>query len=249
MDFWGTLLVLVRRWYVAVPAFLFAAGVTAGVYLSVPTHYASSSVLVLTAPVNGGTLASRGQATMRVNPLLEFPTGLRTTATLLVEALNTPDVAAEVLQTEGKDTTLQVINGSGNTELLQSGPYLFVIGESTSRAKALDVVTNAVALAQERLQILQDTVHVPESTAILLSEVVSPTEAEPVKTGRVRAAVSALAVGTILALAATFAAESALTGRRRRRREPVSVDFDADFSNELANDQLAGAGPGRRTRQ
>ena len=58
MDFWRTVLVIFRRWYISVPAF-FATLVLAGAaYSAVPVQYQSGSVLVLTTPLAGGTQAT-----------------------------------------------------------------------------------------------------------------------------------------------------------------------------------------------
>ncbi|MBF8191060.1 hypothetical protein ITP53_36200, partial [Nonomuraea sp. K274] len=56
MDFWGTILVLIRRWYVALPASLVAVGVAFFAYSTIPVTYTTTAVLLLTAPTSGGTL-------------------------------------------------------------------------------------------------------------------------------------------------------------------------------------------------
>ena len=58
MDFWRTVLVLFRRWYITVPAFFATLGVAAAAYSAVPVQYESGSVLVLTTPLSGGTEAT-----------------------------------------------------------------------------------------------------------------------------------------------------------------------------------------------
>lgn len=56
MDFWGTVVVLFRRWYVTLTAFALAVGATLAVYASIPTVYVSTAVLVLTIPTTGGSV-------------------------------------------------------------------------------------------------------------------------------------------------------------------------------------------------
>ena len=65
------------------------------VYGSVPTQYVSTSVLLLTMPKTGPTEqidANRPNAI--TNPLLNFDRGLSLSASILIQALSTPETAA-----------------------------------------------------------------------------------------------------------------------------------------------------------
>jgi len=63
--------------------------------------------------------------------MLSFSPTLRTTAALLVQSLNTPQIAARS-RPSGPEASVEVVNGAGNTELQDTGPYLAVVAESTS---------------------------------------------------------------------------------------------------------------------
>ena len=63
MDFWRTVVVLFRRWYITLPAFFATLGVAAAAYSAVPVQYESGSVLVLTFNAIGG-----GTYTLTANP-------------------------------------------------------------------------------------------------------------------------------------------------------------------------------------
>ena len=68
MDFWRTVLVLFRRWYITVPAFVATLGLAGAAYSAVPIQYESGSVLVLTTPLTGGTQATRRDVTRTRSP-------------------------------------------------------------------------------------------------------------------------------------------------------------------------------------
>ncbi|GAA3124857.1 hypothetical protein [Nonomuraea salmonea] len=97
MDFWATVTVLFRRWYVTVPAFLLTIAAALGVYAVAPKTFVSTSAIVLTLPVTGGSLPSDPKfPNPSTNPLVTFDQGLNMTSAILIQALNTPKAAAEV---------------------------------------------------------------------------------------------------------------------------------------------------------
>lgn len=54
MDFWRTVMVLLRRWYITVPAFFATLFLAAAGASLVPLQYQSTSILVLTTPLSAG---------------------------------------------------------------------------------------------------------------------------------------------------------------------------------------------------
>src|SRR3954451_23072756 len=99
MDFWQTVLVVFRRWYITVPAFLAAVGVAGLVYGSVPTQYVSTSMLLLTTPTTGPTkeIGAKAKGSEAItNPLLYFDQGLNVSASILIQALSTPETAGSL---------------------------------------------------------------------------------------------------------------------------------------------------------
>ena len=77
MDFWQTVQVVFRRWYITFPAFLAALGVAGLVYGSVPTQYVSTSVLLLTTPTTGPTeqIGAKARSQRDHEPIAEFRSG------------------------------------------------------------------------------------------------------------------------------------------------------------------------------
>jgi uncharacterized protein involved in exopolysaccharide biosynthesis len=224
VDFWGTVLVLARRWYVAVPAFLAAVGAAFYAYSTVPITYTTTAVLLLTAPNSGGTLPSDPDLPLpRVNPLLNFDHGLEVAASILISVMSTPDMVAEMGVTSEGPTKYAVTNGTNNLESLATGPLVFVEGESRSPREATAIVHKAVARIRQELDTRQRQVRAPAGTYITISEAVPPTSPAPQQGRKLRSAAAALGLGMIASLCAAFAAESlaAPLGARLARRRPL----------------------------
>lgn len=222
MDFWSTIQVVFRRWYVALPAFVLSVVLAAVVYGSVQKVYVSGSVLVLTQPLTGSSQpADPDKPRDLMNPLLNFDRGLSTSAAILIQALSTPETAAELGVPPGGDTWFEVSNGSTNPELLITGPFVFITGNSSTKEGAKDIVRKVAQRAQFELADRQKEVKAPESTYITAVEVVSPTTGETAGGSRIRSAAAAGALAMIASLAATFGFESFMQARQRRReRDP-----------------------------
>jgi hypothetical protein len=227
MDFWGTILVLLRRWYIALPAFVLAFAAAAAMYVSRPIHYAYSSVLVLTAPTSGATQnADPTHPVDLTNPLLNFDQGLNNTAAILVRALSSSEVYDQLGGRPGGDPSFQISNGSStNPELLIiKGPILTITAESASPGKAQELVVRVVQRARQELADRQKGLKTPPSTYIVLSEIVSPTTPQTRSGTRLRPAAAALAIGFVASLAAAFGAESIMTRPGRRRSAQPAAD-------------------------
>jgi hypothetical protein len=225
MDFWRTVLVLFRRWYVTMPAFLLAVGMALMVYSSVPVRYVSTAALVLTVPPTGGSLMpSPNHQPMVTNPLLNFDQGLSMAATILIQALGTPEMATELGAPPGGSTTYRITNGGTNPELLTAGPFVFIAGEAAAAAPAQDIVRRVIDRAKLELAARQRELDAPESTYLTISVVVAPTTAEAQGGSRMRAGAAALALGLIASLAAGFAMESIAAAWRRRRGRDAKPD-------------------------
>jgi hypothetical protein len=223
MDFWGTILVLLRRWYITLPVFVLAVLATGAVYFSRPVQYVSSSVLLLTAPTTGATqYTDLKHPAELTNPLLNFDQGLSDDAALLVHALSAPEVYSQLGVSPLGDPTFQVTNGSNNPELLINSPFVFITAQSTSPGKVQGLITQVAQRARQELAKQEREVKAPPSTSIVISEAIPPTIPQRLSGTRLRPALTALAGGVIASIAAAFAGESIMTrpGRRRNAQPP-----------------------------
>ncbi|WP_030924607.1 hypothetical protein [Streptosporangium amethystogenes] len=220
MDFWGTVLVVFRRWYVFLPVFALSVAAAAGLYSTVPTTYVSSAVLILTTPTTGGSLPTNPDIPNGLtNPMLNFDHGLSISASILIAAMGTPEMAAEIGVRDGGEVTFKVTNGGSNLESLATGPFLFIEGEGHSAAAAQDIVRRVIARAKTELDLRQKAVRAPSATYITTYEAVPPTTPLAQRGRKLRAVAAAAGVGVMASLCATFMAESFLH-RRRLRRPP-----------------------------
>ena len=223
MDFWATVLVLVRRWYVAVPAFVATLGVAAVAYSFVPLQYQSGAVLVLTTPLSGGTESTQPEhPNPHTNPLMNFDQSLSLTASIVIQQLSSLETAGKLGITPGSTTTYEINNGTSNPELLQAAPFIFVTGTGNTADEAREITAKVSAMADRILEQRQTELKAPASTHIGMAVVVEPTEGQPLKGSPLRAAAATGALAAFLALGAVYGFESLMTHRRGRRAEPPS---------------------------
>ena len=237
MDFWRTVMVLVRRWYVTGPAILLTLGASAAAYSAVPDDYESVSILVLTTPLTGGDVtpvdltdssdtpdaADSDPLPSLSNPLLNFDRSLALTASILIQQLNSAETAAGLGITPGSTTDYEVTNGSSNPELLEVGPFVFVQGHGPSPEAAQEVTEEVVAMAHAVLEQRQADLGAPPSTHIDVQVVVAPTTGQALKDSPLRAAAATGALAGLAALVAVFGFESLSAHRRRRPRVPTGA--------------------------
>jgi hypothetical protein len=245
MDFWRTVMVLLRRWYITVPAFFVTLGIAGAAYSIVPVQYQSGSVLVLTTPLTGGTEATHAKSPNSLtNPLLNFDRSLALTASIVIQQMNSPETAVSLGITPGGTTSYQITNGSTNPELLESGPFLFVEGTGPSPGAAQDIAERASAMAADALDRRQSELNAPTSTHITIQVVVPPTTGQPLKGSPMRAAAAAGALAGLVSLIAVYGFESLMTHRRRRRVEKErSVEDPRPASTPAADLREGGVGP------
>ncbi|HEY1573245.1 MAG TPA: hypothetical protein VGG05_18025 [Pseudonocardiaceae bacterium] len=235
MDFWKTMGVLLRRWYVSVPVFVLSVVLAGGVFLAVPTQYESTGTIVLTPPTDGGIVAiDPKQATGPGNPLLGFEGSLTITTQLLIQSLSSPTVQDQIAATGGVDTYQAGDGGTG-------GPFVVIIADAPTKVLAQRTVDLALKYAANELNARQRNLDAPPSTFIGTQVVVDPTPAETKLGGKVRFGGVALALGLVVSLGAAFAIESVMVGRRgRRKAEPVRDDTVGEPLADVDDDLVEG---------
>ncbi|WP_158102610.1 hypothetical protein [Lentzea kentuckyensis] len=212
MDFWGTVRVLRRRWYIALPAVLLTGILALYVYITVPTRYESSGVLVLTSPAAGGKYSgnTKPEDVVKVNPLLQFDGSLTTTAQILTQILGDPKTAEELA---GKKSTATYTANTGPV----GGPLLFISTEADSAESAEGLVGKVLEKTVNELAAQQKALNAPEQTFITAQILVKPTTASAKIGGKVRYVGAATVVLLLLTIASTFAADSIMLKAKRRK--------------------------------
>ncbi|SDC92452.1 hypothetical protein [Actinokineospora iranica] len=239
MDFWKTLLVLLKRWYVALPVFVVTVGAAGAVYAAAPLHYESTGVIVLTSPSSGPT-SSADKVSGQTNPLLAFESSLAISASIMVQSINTPEVVKQ-LGADKPDHTFVLIGG------FEGSPFISVKTESVSEQGARDLVVQVLDRAKKELTKRQEALNAPPSTFIGVDDVVPPTEPEPLRGSKLRAAAVALALALVASLSTVFAVES-YQNRRRKRSGGEGGDQPGDHLGDLPGDEPTPAGDRRAAR-
>jgi hypothetical protein len=227
MEFWKAILGLARRKYVGLPVAVLAVLLAAATYLLGPAHYVSSTTMVLTIPTSGGTLSQDpSKPTGLTNPLLNFGDGLKTTSAILIQSMNTPEVAAEI--GVGGSTKITINDGSGNAALMGvTGPFVFIQGESSSADEARGVVLRAQQRVRDELLNRQKALNAPPITYITMVDVVPPSTPEVQRGTQLQLAAAALVLTVITGLLGAYAADRIRSGRRRR-----ADDADTELNPE-----------------
>ncbi len=252
MDFWATLGVVARRWYVVVPMFLLAIVGAAGVYVTVPTVYESKAVVLLSTPPTGATQYTNGYRPGSINPLLNSGHGLDLTGALLIQAMRTPNFAGRIGVPGDGSVVFTVNNGTSNPELLQSGPFVFFTVDSRDPAVTRPLVDRAMAAGKDELAARQQALDAPISTFVNYSVVVPSTDPVGMRGSRIRAAGATGAIGLLVCLGSAFGAESLIQARTRRRnlrselrqqKEASAAGVEQDLHAEPVQDGSARSTP------
>jgi hypothetical protein len=235
MDFWGTVRMLQKRWYVVVPALLLSVALTLFTYATIPTRYSSTGVMLLTTPSTGGRFTEAGppDEVIQVNPLLAFDGSLVITAQIVAQVLNDPATKRELGIVAGSQDTFLANNGETQS------PFVFVNAESDSAEGALSLVARTLERASTELNDRQAALKAPASTFIKTEVLVPPTEPEAQIGGKIRFAGAALVLSLILSLTVTFGTDSFLDALRRRRERHAGTGRSAEPGEKAATDKAA----------
>lgn len=208
MDFWLTVRALGRRWYVALPTFVIVLAIAAFVALHTTHQYESTGTIVLSEPDPAAATKDHSIGTPVANPLLSFADSLTTSASLLIQSLNSPATQAAVAA-EGGTATFTASDGK------LTGPFIVVTADDPSPAHVQQTVALALRYAQTQLMQRQQSLGAPPRTYIVVKSVVEPTTPAAKIGGKTRFLGSLLILTLSATLCVTYAAET--YGRRRQR--------------------------------
>ena len=216
MDFWVTLVGLLRRKRVLIPAVLVALTTGSLVYLATPTTYVSDTTMVLTTTPYGGTESQDPDSpTDLTNPMLNFSDSLRTTAGILISSMNTEAVEEQL--GVRKPARLFVDDGRTNPDLLGlNGPFLYVVATSPSPEEAARIVDEAQQLMREKLAGWQSQLNAPQRTYISIADVVQPVAPDADRAKAVKLGVIALVLGFLIVWDIAYLLQRSRRGRRAR---------------------------------
>jgi hypothetical protein len=218
MEFWKAILGLLRRRLLILPLLGCTIAIAVTAFYLTPPRYASSTTMVLTAPASGGTLSEDpNRPTSVTNPMLTFTNDLKTASAILIYAMNTPEVAAELGVVDGGPTGLTIDDGRTNPEIFSgNGPFVYIAAESTSAAEAKKVVVRAQERIRQELVDRQKSLGAPPETYLTLIDVVGPASPKVILRNRIKVGAIALVLSFLIGLGAAYAWHR-LPARRNRR--------------------------------
>jgi hypothetical protein len=213
VDFWQTVRVVGRRWYVAVPVFLVVLGVAGLIAMNTPHDYESTGTVVLTEPDPAAAAADRSLGHNEVaNPLLSFADSLTTDSELLAQSLNSPG-AIQALRARGGTATYTASDGA------LKGPFIVVVADAKDPGPVQGTVSLALTYVREQLVARQKALGAPVSSYIVVKDVVAPTTPAPKIGGKSRFLGTMVVIALATSLCCTYGFDRY---RRRRVRTAVS---------------------------
>jgi hypothetical protein len=207
MEFWKAILGLVSRKIIVIPLLGAAIALALTGYFLTPLSYVSTTTMVLVKPAFGGTLSQDPSApTDLTNPMLGFSTDLKVASAILIHVMNTREAAAELGAVKGGPTKVTIDDGRTNPNLLDSnGPFVYVVGESPSKAEAKAVVMRAQARMRQELIDRQRSLRAPQETYLTMVDVVPPTTPEVTRAHRIKISGIAFVVSLVFGLCIAYA--------------------------------------------
>jgi len=197
---------LIVKWYVMIPGLLLSLAMAGVTFSVVAPTYSSSGVAVLVQPKQQG-----GNST---NPLLNFDPSLNTTASIMIQSLNSPVIAPRVSVSAGSSFSVKNV-GTVTTGDPSQQPFMYINTQSQVRDDSAAMVYRLMDLARQQLVERQQALRVRPATYIKLDVVVDPTPPKYVIGTQVAASGAALLIGMIVTIALVLLGDRFDVNRRR----------------------------------
>ena len=226
MDFVTSLKVVLRHWYLVVPALLLSVAGAFFVVQSVSPSFRASGTQVLLTP----QVLPDIEAGDSPNPLLEG--GLTTAGDVIVARMTDPPVLDQ-LEDDGATASWEIQQPPTRTPLLVT---VVTGGSEADVLKTLDVVMTGIG---DELIGSQVAVGVEEpENQIRTRQIRKDVEAQAGYGSRTRALLALLALGIAFSISLAFIADAMRTNRRKRREPARPADELGDLDDVLVTDEL-----------
>ncbi|MFC4058788.1 hypothetical protein ACFOWE_10810 [Planomonospora corallina] len=247
MEFWNIVVGLLRRKAVATSLILFPLAAALVVFFLVPARYTASTFMVLTTSSTGELFPQDpNQKGALTNPLLEFNDGLRTTSTILISAMTTPQMLTRLGAPPEGSTELTIDDGRSSEVLLEpGGPFIYIEADATSEAKAETVVRNARERVRAELHKRQVALGAPEATYISAVDVIPPTEAKQSLTNKAQMTGAVFVLAFLALFGVVYARERSRITKalREEATAPAPETRPSDPETRPSGPQERRAGP------
>ncbi len=228
MEFWTSVKVIIRRWYVVVPCLLLTAVI--GLYLVKhvqPTYQASGSVL----------LSGSGQAA-------DTETASTVPGVNPYANMDQSQLAFLVSQSAGSTAFQEQMTAAGATgaysvTAIPGEPAMTVTLTAPTAEQAMTSYRRLVTLLNDQIHLKQRAVGAPTNTFVGVQDWTSPSSAVPVNAAKVKALILVLVIGLLLTLGLTFLVDAILVhGAPWSRSNDEADDAQDDLDDVLALDDL-----------
>jgi hypothetical protein len=202
VDFWSSVKVLAKRWYIVAAGLALTLAAALGVNFLISPSYTATGSVVLSVPPN---LPERAES---LNPYLAYG-NLEVAAKVVASAMNQPSVVREQRR--------QGASGSFVVDLdpERSSPIITVDSRAATAPAAIRTVEVVTAGVQQQLADRQKALGAPQNTWITATTVVVPEEANRAIGSRLRAISAVVVLGSIATLSLAFAVEGWSQGKER----------------------------------
>jgi uncharacterized protein involved in exopolysaccharide biosynthesis len=246
MDLWTAIKVIVRRWYLVVPALVLTVIVAFIAAGRVTPVYTATGSVMFTAPNQRfyPTDTVDEERVEQVNPYNDFSASLQTTATIVGDKLASDEVRDTFADNDlEKDFKVAAPYDPTRTVL---APTLEFDVEASDPDVAVATVVALQEAAQVQLNALQVDAAVRQELYIKASPLITPEKAIEQNALKVRVLGIVLLLGFALALSLAFTAESLLSSRAARRsaEDRVNRRISPDSTSRRARPTRASGGRG-----
>ncbi len=216
MDLLTLLRVLLRRWYIVLPAMILTAIATVQTYSAIAPRYTSSGSMVLLNPS-----AAVDEKTGRANPYV----GNLGVATSVVTTIITSPANARRLEAEGLMGEFTVAPDPASGIIIVTVEADAAEAASAGAVIVMDAFSDLLAERQKELGV--------PSSILVTTQVVTPASDPSTLNGsKIRAALALLAVGVAFTLVLTFAIEGVARRRAKASRVAAPAPVRRDHSAE-----------------
>ncbi len=222
MEFWTSVRVIVRRWYLVVPCLLLTL-VLGGylVHTAKPAYKATGSVL-LSGSGRAARPATTPSTVAAVNPYANMD---QSQLAYLVSQAASSSIISDQMATAGATSTFSVVS-------MPNEPAMTVSTTAETPESALRSYRTLITLLNAELGRRQLAVGAPSNTFVGVQNWTIPTAATPQNAAKVKALILVVGVGLLLTLGLTFLVDALLANgvpwSRSSEEEPDEAEAATD---------------------
>lgn len=236
MDFWHSLGILARRWYIVVPGIVLTTVLSIALYTNTaPTYRANGTVVFyapgkLTLPV--ATADDPAPTAQRSNPFLGFDGSIGVTSEIVSRAVVAP-AAINAITGKRSATSFTV-----EPDINARGPIIQLTADAPTGPDAVATLNRGIAQVTTTLDQQQAAVGAPKDTWVRVAVLRADRSASAVAGNRIKSAGAVFVLGIALSITAAFLVDALMRAGRKRGTDglqPVPVPSDGRSSSSRAS--------------